>query len=285
MRRKRNEGSSDILLLVALGAGGYYLYKSGALSGLLGSTTTTPGAGTAAPAAGSSGPLPITVDTGGQTYNPTGASNPLAVTAAPATNPLVSPNPNPTPQIVTAAPIPWVDCGQDGSTCTNNGNNMIRYGVPGRYVYSRITGNFLCMPSSFQNADPAQGTVKTCSICNDPNACPENLAVAPLFTPAVPTSGGSRLQQIYNSMIVAGANAGPALSANQWWGIFIQQNGGIFLPVGPSGIFANPDQVMDLDTFWNPVSQYLENFMGLSGLGVNRPRRVPMPVSWRMWAA
>lgn len=41
--------TTNLLLIAGLGVGGYYLYKSGALSGLLGSSSGTPTSGSSAP--------------------------------------------------------------------------------------------------------------------------------------------------------------------------------------------------------------------------------------------
>ncbi len=59
--------------------------------------------------------------------------------------------------------LPWDICALEGGQCRFRGAAMVRYGVPGRYVYREAADELVCRNESF-GSDPAPGAGKQCDL-------------------------------------------------------------------------------------------------------------------------
>lgn len=56
----------------------------------------------------------------------------------------------------------WVNCVEEGGSCTVPANTQVRYGAAGKFVTRVLSGKFTCSNATF-GGDPIVGTVKACA--------------------------------------------------------------------------------------------------------------------------
>ncbi len=59
------------------------------------------------------------------------------------------------------AALPWDDCAAEGSRCSLRGPGLVRYGIPGRYLYREAPDDIVCGNAEF-GGDPAPNHPKRC---------------------------------------------------------------------------------------------------------------------------
>lgn len=88
-----------------------------------------------------------------------------------------------------AAQQDWRLCAPEGGTCTFPGDSLVRFGLPGRYVFRHARENINCTIDSF-GSDPAPGVAKQCDFSRDWRADPQYRGWRDPFAPP-PSSQGS----------------------------------------------------------------------------------------------